>query len=99
MARKVTTDDIKQFNKLYYELQSYAEVARRTGWSASTVSKYVDKEYQPIVIADIKRFNLETDMPEFSTEMFEGIENWGELCIMTEKEEAGIKELWKELAI
>ena len=45
MARKVTTDDIKQFNELYYKYKSYAEVARITGWSSSTVSKYVDKNY------------------------------------------------------
>lgn len=99
MAKRVTVNDIRQMNDIYYVCKSYAEVARQTGWSASTVAKYVDKEYQPIVLANIKRFNLETDMPEFSTEMFEGVENWGDLCVMTEEEEVGIKELWKELEI
>ena len=99
MAKRVTVDDIRQMNDIYYVCKSYAEVARRTGWSASTVAKYINKDYQPIVLTDIKKFNLETDMPEFSTERFEGLENWGELCVMTEQEEAGIKELWKELAL
>lgn len=99
MAQKVTANDIKQFNELYYELKSYAEVARRTGWSASTVSKYIDKNYKPVVVENIKRFNMNTDMPDFSTEMFEGIENWGDLCILTESEEKGVRELWEELSI
>lgn len=99
MAKRVTVDDIRQMNDIYYVCKSYAEVARQTGWSASTVAKYINKDYQPIILADIKKFNLETDMSEFSTERFEGLENWGELCVMTEQEEAGIKELWKELAI
>lgn len=86
MVRKVTIDDIKQFNELYYELKSYAEVARRTGWSASTVSKYVDKNYKPVVVENIRRFNVETDLPEFSTEIFKGKENWGELCELSTEE-------------
>ena len=99
MAHKVTTDDIKQFNELYYELQSYAEVARRTGWSASTVSKYIDKNYKPIVVENIKKFDLKTDLPEFSTSMFISVENLGELCVLTEDEYAEMVELWEELSI
>ena len=99
MARKVTTDDIKQFNELYYELQSYAEVARRTGWSASTVSKYIDKNYKPVVVENIKRFDLKTDLPEFSTSMFVTVENLGELCVLTDDEYAEMVELWEELLI
>ena len=99
MARKVTTDDIKRFNELYYELQSYAEVARRTGWSASTISKYIDKNYKPVVVENIKRFDLKTDLPEFSTSMFMTVENLGELCVLTDDEYAEMVELWEELSI
>ena len=99
MARKVTTDDIKQFNELYYELKSYAEVARRTGWSASTVSKYIDKNYKPVIVENIKRFDLKTDLPEFSTSMFMTFENLGELCVLTDDEYAEMVELWEELSI
>ena len=42
MARRVTPEDIKQVHKLYHELRSYKEVAERTGFSASTVSRYVN---------------------------------------------------------
>ena len=99
MARKVTTDDIKQFNELYYKHKSYAEVARITGWSSSTVSKYVDKNYAPAAESDIKRFNLETDLPPFDPELFEGINNLGELFELSEEEREEMVELWRELVI
>lgn len=99
MAHKVTTDDIKQFNELYYELQSYAEVARRTGWSASTVSKYIDKNYKPVVVENIKRFDLKTDLPHFSTSIFTKVENLGDLCVLIDEEYAEMVSLWEELSI
>ena len=99
MARKVTNEDIKQFNELYYKHKSYAEVARITGWSSSTVSKYVDKNYKPIVRENIRKFNLTADLPEFSTAAFEGVENWGELCVMSEEEKLEMAELWSELPL
>lgn len=98
MARKVTTDDIKQFNELYYKYKSYVEVARQTGWSASTVSKYVDKSYTPAAESDIKRFD-KASMPTFSAIVFETVSNLGELCVLSDEEKEEIKELWKELAI
>ena len=98
MARKVTTEDIKQFNELYFKYKSYAEVARQTGWSASTISKYVDKNYHPVVQTEVKRFNRE-DLPEFSTAMFEGVENLGALCVLSTDEMVEIVNLWEEIAI
>ena len=41
MANKVTPDDILQMNSLYLELKTYAAVARKTGFSAGTVKKYI----------------------------------------------------------
>jgi hypothetical protein len=98
MARKVTTDDIKQFNELYYKYKSYAEVARQTGWSASTVSKYIDKSYAPVDPSSVIRFELK-DMPEFSIALFGGIDNYGDLCVLTDDEEKEVEELWKEIQI
>jgi hypothetical protein len=98
MARRVSTEDIRQMNEVYCRCKSYAETARQTGWSASTVSKYVDKNYTPAAESDIKRFNI-SKMPEFSPIMFENITNFGELCTLSDEEKEEIKELWKELAI
>lgn len=98
MARKVTNEDIKLMNEIYYRTKSYAETARQTGWSAGTVSKYVDKNFTPIVEAEVKRF-LMADLPDFDPSPFDGVDNFGELCVMSKEEEEEIKELWKELAI
>lgn len=98
MAKKVTTDDILKMNELYYKYHTYSQVARETGFSASTVSKYVDKNWKPIQIENIKHFNISM-LPDFTTDMFVGVENYGDLCILTEREQEEIKELWGELVI
>lgn len=98
MAKKVTPEDIIQFNELYFKLKTYAAVARETGFSASTVSKYVDKNWRPISKESVIRFKAE-DLPEFSTEMFRGVRNYGDLCVLSEEEKKEIQELWKELSI
>ena len=98
MAHKVTNEDIKLMNEIYYRTKSYAETARQTGWSAGTVSKYVDKNFTPIAIENIKHFAM-TDLPEFDPSPFDDVENFGDLCIMSAEEEEEIKELWKELVI
>lgn len=97
MAR-VTAEDIKIFNELYYKNKTFSSVARETGFSSSTVSKYVDKNWVPVAPEDIIRFKRE-DLPPFNTRQFENVENYGELCEMTDEEYEEIKELWKEMAI
>ena len=98
MARKVTTDDIKQFNELYSKYKSYAEVARQTGWSASTVSKYIDKNYQPPAANDIQYFNK--DILPLDDEFVEILcSNFGPVCVLSQAEIEEIEECWKELII
>jgi hypothetical protein len=100
MATKITTDIIKQINELYVKLGTYAAVARELGIAASTVKKYVVKDYRPIAEREIRRFNPIVDMPaEYSTEIFEGIDNYGDLCVLFEDEAAEIIELWEELSL
>jgi hypothetical protein len=99
MARKVTTEDIRQMNEIYYQCKSYAETARQTGWSASTVRNYIDKNFSPVLEDNIHRFDPDTEMPEFSTIMFEGVENLGDLCVLTDEEKIEIVALWEEIVI
>lgn len=98
MARKVTQEDIIQMNELYLTLKTYAAVARETGFSASTVSKYIQKDYVPQSQIEIKRYDG-TKMPTPDFAIFKGIENLGEVCVLTDEEKTGIEELWKEIAI
>lgn len=99
MARRVSVDDIRRMNEIYYQCKSYAETARQTGWSASTVKNYIDRNYSPLLEKDIHRFDPDTEMPEFSTSMFEGVENWGDLCVLSDEEKLEIGQLWKEIVL
>lgn len=99
MPRRITVDDIKKINDLYYQCHNYAEVARQTGWSASTVRSYVDKNYNPVIEDKIKRFDPNTDMPEFDESLFEGVDNFGDLCVLSDEEYEEIKQLWEEIPV
>jgi hypothetical protein len=97
MARKVTTDDIKQFNELYYKYKSFAEVARQTGWSAGTVSRYVDKNYQPIAAESMQHFS--SDILPFNEDSVKNCLDIGIVCVLSNEEKTEIEQLWKELAV
>lgn len=100
MAKRVTNEDILKFNEIYYRVKNYAQVARETGFSASTVRKYINKNWEPAKNDNIIRFDL-VNLPNFSeaTEIFRGVENYGDLCILDDNEKEELKELWEELAI
>ena len=100
MANKVTSEDILRINELYYKHKTYAEVARQTGFSASTVKKYVISGWVPVATENIIKFNMD-DLPEFeeAVKCFVGVDNYGDLCVLTEREQEEMKELWAELII
>lgn len=98
MANKVTNEDILRINEIYYKTKVYAETARQTGFSASTVKKYVIPGWQPVAVENIKRFDLK-DLPKLDISLFRGIQNYGNLCTLTEFELNEMKELWTELVI
>lgn len=99
MASKVTNDDILRINEIYYKTKTYAETARQTGFSASTVKKYVISGWEPVKV-EVPKFdmNILPDLHDVA-KLFYAIENYGAMCTYNSKEEEGIKELWKELAI
>ena len=96
--RRVTNEDIIIINNLYYKYKNMAEVARQTGWSANTVSRYVDKSFTPVAATNVKRVTI-SDVPEFDTSIFANVENYGDLCVLSIEEQNEIKELWKEISI
>lgn len=100
MASKVTNEDILRINELYYKHKTYAEVARQTGFAASTVKKYVDKNWEPVKTENIIRFDL-VNLPNFFkvTLLFRDVKNYGDLCVLSEEEKEEMKALWEELAI
>ena len=100
MANKVTNEDILRINELYYKHKVYAEVARQTGFSASTVKKYVIPGWEPVQTENITHFDI-AQLPDFTeaVKIFRDIDNYGNLCVLTEFEQKEIEELWKELAV
>ncbi len=96
MAKKVTQEDIIKINDLYYELKNKAAVARATGFSASTVAKYIIKDYLPKEKVKIEHFNEE--LPPFNIDDFKGV-NFSRLCLLSEVEKIEMKILWKELSL
>ena len=100
MANRVTSEDILRMNEIYCKTHVFAEVARQTGFSASTVRKYVDVNWKPVVSEKIIIFNM-NDIPDFreAVKCFREVDNYGVLCVLSEEEKAEIKELWAELVI
>lgn len=93
---RVSPDDIIRFNNLYLELKTYAGVARETGFSASTIKKYIIKDYVPAEKVEMQKFS--GDLPEFVPEIFRQ-QNWTPFIDMKPEEYEEIKELWKEMSI
>ena len=100
MATKITNEDILRINELYYKYKTYAEVARQTGFAASTCKKYVIPGWEPVKKDNIVRFDLD-DLPNFFevAPLFRGVENYGDLCVLSEEEKEEMKSLWEELAV
>ena len=100
MATKITNEDILRINELYYKHKTYAEVARQTGFAASTVKKYVISGWKPVEKENIIHFDLDS-LPEFFdiAPLFRGIENYGDLCVLSDEEKIEMKSLWEELAV
>lgn len=50
MAKRVTPAEIIEMNRLYNELNNFAEVGRRMGRSGSTVAKYIRMRGTPEIV-------------------------------------------------
>lgn len=100
MANKVTNEDILRINEIYYKTRVYAEVARQTGFSASTVKKYVIPGWEPVAVENIIHFDL-AQLPDFTeaVKIFREVQNYGYLCQLTPMETEEIKELWAEMVV
>lgn len=88
MANKVTPDDILQMNTLYLELKTYAAVARKTGFSAGTVKKYI-----------IPNFSIPKEKIIWNGELQEPGSFIIQKTNLTQEEKLNLEELRKELDI
>jgi len=92
--KRVGPDDIIKINEAYLAYGTYSGAAAATGWSASTVRKYVISDYkseQKVEAADIELPPIE--------EIAEKLPPWYDITCLTPEEEKEIKQLWKEMLI
>lgn len=101
MARLIMTQEkIIEINELYLQIKTYAGVSRALGGSPSpiTVKKYIIPDYQTQKNTKKKIFEKSSISKDFISNDF-SIENWGDLCVLSNLEKEEIKELWSELLI
>lgn len=102
MANKITQEQIIRLNELYLKIGTYSGVSRAMGGSPSptTVKKYIIPNYVPQEKLEVKKFDRKL-VPSFEDvlNMFKGLDNYGELCTLSEIEEIEIEELWEELLV
>lgn len=92
--KRVGPDDIIKINEAYLACGTYSGAAAATGWSASTVRKYVISDYkseQKVEVANIELPPIE--------EIAEKLPPWYDITCLTPEEEKEIKILWKEMLI
>lgn len=96
MARRVTEKDIQEINEAYLICKSYSGVAKATGWSASTVAKYIIPDYKSQVDARDVLSDIEPgDIDEAMNYML----NHSNLSCLTEQERADMKNIWKGMLV
>ena len=97
---QVTPELIVEMNELYLKIGTYTGVSRELGGSpsATTVKKYIIPNYVSKDKRKIITFHKD-ELPEFASELFRGVDNWGDLCLLSISEDMEIIELWNELNI
>lgn len=92
----VQPSDIIAMNEAYLKIGTYAGAARATGWSASTVKRYIIPNYKPQAepepIEKIKFVIPLADTLKYP-------DSWSDFLTLSEEEIKGIKELQKTISI
>ena len=95
-SRRVQPDDIIKMNELYLTIGTYAGVGRATGWSGSTVKRYIIPDYKPKNQQE-KIQQIEFDIPNIESLRYPA--DWGAFLQLSEEEKEGVKKLQETLLI
>lgn len=99
MAKRVGPEDIITINEAYLLCGSYSATAKATGWSASTVAKYVDKNYvSKGIVGEIPSKKI-TIQPAELDEAMDYLLSHSNLSCLTEQERADMKTIWKGMLV
>lgn len=97
-GRKVQSEDIIEINERYLKCKTYAGVARQTGFSPSTVKKYVIPGFVPLKDIEVKEFDKEIIDPE-NILLPKTNFDWNSWLSLTQEEEKELDELRKEIVL
>lgn len=92
----ITQKEIKEINEAYLEIGTYAGVARKLGFSPSTIKKYVIDGYTKVDESKVKHFT--GPLPEFDPKPFR-CRDWRHLCELSEEEMEEMKSIWEEIEV
>ena len=99
MAKRITPEDIITINETYLICKTYSATAKATGWSASTVSKYVDKNYvSKGEIGENVNEDVAIQPADLDTAM-DYLLSHSNLSCLTEQERAEMKAIWKGMLV
>ena len=94
MARRVSQEDIILINEAYLAVGTYSGAAAATGWSASTIKKYIIPDYK----SEQKIEAVDIELPPLN-EIADKLPPWYDITCLTPEEEREIKQLWKEMIV
>ena len=99
MARRVTDKDIKEMFEAYALCGSYSGVAAATGWSVSTVRKYLNMDYSAGALSnDQVSAAKEIQLPSIE-DIVRGITGKQKLSTLSPQEKKEVKEIQKGMII
>ena len=81
-------------NEAYLACGTYSGAAKATGWSASTVKKYIIDGYK----SEQKVEAIDIELPPIE-EIADRLPPWYDVTCLTPEEEKEIKQLWGEMLI
>lgn len=94
--RTVQPSDIIAINEAYLKIGTYAGAGRETGWSGSTVKRYIIPDYKPEAeLEPIEK--IEFVIP--SADVLKYPDSWSSFLTLSKEEVEGIKELQKTISI
>lgn len=97
--KRVTQDDIVLMNEAYLACGTYSGAAKATGWSATTVKKYIIPGFK----SEHKVEAAAIELPPFETIFNNFVEQAGSpilgLLELSKQERDEMKELWKEILV
>ena len=99
MAKRITPEDIIIINETYLLCKTYSATAKATGWSASTVAKYVDKNYVSKGEIGENPHEDVTIQPADLNAAMDYLLSHSNLSCLTEQERTDMKTIWRGMLV